>query len=128
MITKKTAQLIAAIGTMAMIAYCLFGCSSSPETVTISLPSNATTGYVWRYSMSASDVLREVGSDYAVSSSKPGMVGVGGTQTYTFAAAGDGTVTIDFIYGRPWEDEGATPDASYTYTVSRGHITLVGQN
>lgn len=55
----------------------------------------------------------------------PERMGEDGMQTYVFQAEGEGTVTIDFSYIRPW-DKSARPaaTASYTYTVDNGRMTL----
>lgn len=70
-------------------------------------------------------VLTETASDYVVDDSASGKMGFGGTQVYEFTAGNNGTVTIDFVYGRPWEqcDNGTPkPHATYTYSVQSGKI------
>lgn len=74
------------------------------QTLTISLRSNATTGYQWTVSDLDEAILtpatpfgQELVDDHA-----PGMVGVGGATRWRFTAARPGTVTLRFGYSRPW--------------------------
>lgn len=70
---------------------------------TVSLQSNPTTGYTWILRTLPSRISL-VSSDYRQSDScKPGMLGCGGEQVYTFRAERNGHGTIELQYGRPWE-------------------------
>lgn len=70
------------------------------EQVSVTLPSNATTGFSWQVADRGG--LTQVGeAEYKVSPST--LSGAGGTETFRFRAdvAGDGTLRLE--YRRPWE-------------------------
>jgi formylglycine-generating enzyme required for sulfatase activity/predicted secreted protein len=70
------------------------------EEFEISLESNPTTGYSWSLVEDLPDWLELVGTTYVATD--PGMVGGGGTQTWTFRATGSGSATLTFQYIQPW--------------------------
>ena len=89
------------------------------QTLRISLPSNATTGYQWQIQGQSIEVLspsapfgQEITDAHA-----PGLVGVGGNTVWIFRAAGPGTVTLNFAYARSWERTPPAETATYTITV-----------
>ena len=63
------------------------------ETVRVTLPENATTGYRWAVDRLEGDVVEAVGSEPHYSA---GAVGAGGEVTFTFKAtkAGPGALTL----------------------------------
>ncbi len=69
---------------------------------TISLEANPTTGYKWEVDFGSS-FLDLVASEFRQAAARPGMVGVGGEQRFTFRALQAGTTTVQFTYKRPWE-------------------------
>ncbi|MET7142867.1 protease inhibitor I42 family protein [Xanthomonas sp. PPL139] len=75
------------------------------QVAAIVLPENATTGMSWALRrlpapLSLLDV--EHGQDAACGA---GMVGCGGSVTYTFKALERGDGVVDLNYGHPWEDQ-----------------------
>jgi inhibitor of cysteine peptidase len=91
---------------------------SAGATLTIRLVSNPTTGYRWQPA-AATDaaVLRQVSNTYAPNTSSPGLVGVGGIETWTYQAQAAGTTTIRLHYVRPWEKP-PSPAQTYVLTVT----------
>ena len=90
------------------------------QTLLISLPSNATTGYRWQVSDSYADLLLAGApfGDEVTDAHAPGMVGVGGNTVWRFRTARPGTATLTFTYGRSWErDTPPAETATYTITV-----------
>lgn len=88
------------------------------QTLLISLPSNATTGYAWTLSGSNIDVLSP-GTPFgeeATDPHEPGMVGVGGNTSWRFQAAQPGMVHLSFAYRRAWEAN-TRPAETATYTI-----------
>lgn len=88
------------------------------QTLVISLPSNATTGYTWTLSGSNIEVLNP-GTPFgeeATDPHEPGMVGVGGNTSWRFLAAQPGTVRLSFAYRRAWETN-TRPAETATYTI-----------
>ena len=75
----------------------------------VTLSSNPTTGYSWSVVGRSQGLLKQVGDTrFEQSRHRPGMVGVGGRQVWTFLAVAAGKTTLVFSYERPWE-HGAAP-------------------
>ena len=74
------------------------------NTFTITLCSNATTGFQWSESAQISDqtVVQQTGHEF-VSPANTGVVGAPGNEVWTFKALKKGTSTITMEYSRPWE-------------------------
>ncbi len=77
------------------------------DTITLTLFSNATTGFSWDENAKIADtaVLQQTGHEYIAPKSdpsKPAMAGAGGTEQWTFKALKAGTTTVHLEYGRPW--------------------------
>ncbi len=74
------------------------------DTFTVTLCSNATTGFQWSESAQISDqtVVQQTGHEF-VSPEKTGVVGAPGNEVWNFKALKKGTSTITLDYGRPWE-------------------------
>jgi inhibitor of cysteine peptidase len=71
---------------------------------TVTLCSNATTGYRWSEAAQISDpaVVQQL-SHETVAPKDTGLVGAPGTEVWTFKALKKGTGTIKMGYSRPWE-------------------------
>jgi inhibitor of cysteine peptidase len=114
---------LALICTLVAISLCLFACSSAPAEVsvdgsysgkevalrvggslTVTLESNATTGFQWSKEAKISDqtVLKQVGHMFMPPEATV-MVGAPGKEVWTFKALKKGTSTISMEYSRPWE-------------------------
>jgi len=86
------------------------------DTFTISLDSNATTGYEWQFSQAIDSlILQLVSSQYEAPASN--MVGAGGKQVWKFKALSSGTTSIALKYVRPWET-GVTPIKTENFSVT----------
>ena len=74
------------------------------NTFTVTLCSNATTGFKWSESAQISDqtVVQQTGQEF-VSPQNTGVIGAPGSEVWTFKALKKGTSTINMEYGRPWE-------------------------
>jgi len=85
--------------------------------VVIRLPGNPTTGYSWRTAKITGAAVGAAGEPkYQANAHAPGMVGVGGTYTFTFKAAKQGKAEISLEYVRPWE-KGIAPIKTFSATV-----------
>ena len=74
------------------------------DQLTVTLSTNPTTGYSWGVVDRSQGLLKQVGESRVVQSShRPGMVGVGGRQVWTFLAVATGKTTLGFSYARSWE-------------------------
>lgn len=78
------------------------------DQITVTLDSNATTGFKWQLAIKPNqNVVRFAKSVYdAPSEAIPGR---GGTETWTFTAAGKGSTSVTLNYARSWEKN--TPPA-----------------
>lgn len=82
----------------------------SPQTVTLKLPSNPTTGYSWN--VTQSEELFDITSEFQQPADQ-NLAGAGGTEVYTLKPKKEGTVTVEFAYARSWEEK--EPETKYTY-------------
>lgn len=73
------------------------------DLIKVGLKGNPTTGYTWTAVLDEDSVesLRQVGEpDYVPDS---GLIGAGGTYTFTFRALSAGEAVLKLEYARPWE-------------------------
>ncbi len=81
---------------------------STGETLTVTLCSNATTGFQWVESAQVSDkgVLRQTGQEFIApgeEDGEPPAPGTAGRQQWTFEALRKGTTEVSMEYSHPWE-------------------------
>jgi inhibitor of cysteine peptidase len=70
-------------------------------TITVTLDSNATTGYSWQLSgISDSSVLEKLNNVYDAPTG--GLMGAGGKEVWTFKTLADGKATLSMEYDQPW--------------------------
>ena len=82
------------------------------------LPSNKSTGYSWSVVTSKRCLLGQEGeASCELPKSSKGLVGVGGTEVWKFRALGAGSLTITFVYARPWE-KGVPPIRTLSWPVT----------
>jgi inhibitor of cysteine peptidase len=74
------------------------------DSFTVTLCSNATTGFKWSESAKISNpaVVQQIGHEF-VSPEAKGVVGAAGKEVWTFKALKKGTSTVSLEYSRPWE-------------------------
>ena len=72
----------------------------------LSLSANPSTGYEWKYEISAPDTLELVKAEYVPDTAGETMIGAGGLWTAEFGSvvSGAGEVTLVLRYCRDWED------------------------
>ena len=73
------------------------------KTFIVVLDSNPTTGYSWQASFN--EAFLRLDNQEFVSQGEPGIVGAGGTETFTFTGLKQGTTDIIFSYLRSWETD-----------------------
>jgi inhibitor of cysteine peptidase len=87
------------------------------QTLRVVLESNRTTGFSWTLARVDAAVLTVLGeSVYTAAETKPGMVGVGSTETWQIRAAAPGEQRLQFFYRRPFEPNVA-PARTFALTV-----------
>lgn len=97
---------------MLCAALLLAGCGKKePQTATLVLPSNPTTGYTWE--VTQTDPIFEVKSEFAEDAHDEEMAGVGGTETFVLTPQEKGETEVTFAYGQHWE--GGNTDTVVTY-------------
>lgn len=83
---------------------------------TITLTSNASTGYSWTLDETYnSDIVEFIGSEYVTSDSN--LTGAAGNEIWTFKAKNTGSTELNFRYIRAWEGDSSQVD-SQTFTVT----------
>lgn len=110
---------------VAFIGLLFAGCATSNSTLTLTsfdsgkqvilavgqvflvqLPSNSTTGYRWNEANKGEAAVKGVGEpSYIIGAAPIGMVGTGGTETWTFRAIKTGQETLRLEYSRPFEKD-----------------------
>jgi predicted secreted protein len=83
--------------------------------ITVTLGSNASTGYQWGDAVIDNTDKLEQTSHNFIEPSQTNLAGAAGKETLTFMAKVAGTATIKLTYSRPWE--GGEKD-TYTLTIN----------
>ena len=86
------------------------------DSFTVTLCSNATTGFKWSEAAKISDptVVQQIGHEF-VSPEAKGVGGAAGKEVWTFKALKKGTSTVSLEYSRPWE---GGEKATWTFTLT----------
>ncbi len=86
------------------------------DRVVLSLAGNVTTGYDWKIAAIDPAILQEAGdSTYKQDQAPSGMVGVGGTRTWSFNVKATGSSPLTLEYRRSFEPD--SQPAAKTFTV-----------
>ncbi|MBR2532631.1 MAG: protease inhibitor I42 family protein [Lachnospiraceae bacterium] len=98
--TRK--QIIAAVAGALLVAG-FSGCGSkAPQTVTLALSSNESTGFTWEAVQT--NPIFTIQSEYVTDDTGGEVLdGVGGTDTFVLIPKEKGDTTVTFTYARPWE-------------------------
>jgi inhibitor of cysteine peptidase len=75
------------------------------QALTLTLPSNPTTGYRWLVQNPASNVLRSLGPEVYSAPEEAGIVGSSGISTWRFEARAAGEGHLVLVYQQPWAPE-----------------------
>ncbi len=91
--------------------------SNSQQTVEVSLPANATTGYQWFVQSYNHDLLNL--QNYRYSKSSSNAIGSGGTATFSFSVDprfydAPQTTSVTFLYQQPWNAGKNTTETTVT--------------
>ena len=101
-----TASLSDSGGTASLVPY---------QPLVVRLPTNPSTGYGWRYTVTGDDVLL-LDTVSGESPAPNGMVGAPGEQVWSFRAQGAGRAVLTYVYARSWE-KNTPPAKTFTLTV-----------
>ncbi len=114
---KRYFAVLLMISCMLLMASCA---KKEPQTATMTLPSNPTTGYEWMVTQDPE--LFEISSQYSEDVDKVedeeemALVGAGGTEVFKLTPKTAGTGTVEFTYERSFED--AEPETRLTYSIT----------
>ncbi|MDH0732827.1 protease inhibitor I42 family protein [Pseudomonas sichuanensis] len=75
------------------------------QNMTLSLPSNPSTGYRWLLQNPAPEILRALGPEVYSSPEEAGIVGSGGISIWRFQAKAAGEGHLILVYQQPWAPE-----------------------
>lgn len=75
------------------------------QTVTVSLPSNPTTGFRWTVLDAAPGVLRSLGPEVYSTPEDAGLVGGAGKSLWRYQVYQAGEARLHMTYQRPWETD-----------------------
>ncbi|CAD5109128.1 protease inhibitor I42 family protein [Zestomonas carbonaria] len=75
------------------------------QTLTLSLPSNPTTGFRWQLQDAAPSVLHSLGPEVYSTPEDAGVVGGAGESIWRFQARTPGEGRLLLVYLRPWETD-----------------------
>lgn len=75
------------------------------QTLSLTLPSNPTTGYRWTVQNAAPGILRSLGPEVYSSPEDAGLVGSSGVSTWRFQATAAGQGNLVLAYQQPWAPE-----------------------
>lgn len=75
------------------------------QPLTLTLPSNPTTGYRWLVQNPASSILRSLGPEVYSAPEEAGIVGNAGLSTWRFEARAAGEGHLVLVYHQPWAPE-----------------------
>lgn len=89
----------------------------APQTVTVTLESNPTTGYSWQ--VSQTEELFKIDRSYSEHERSEGLVGVGGNETFTFIPLRAGKTEVTLTYARPWEGGEQADQVVYVFEIDK---------
>ncbi|MCE5985944.1 protease inhibitor I42 family protein [Pseudomonas sp. 5FOS] len=72
------------------------------QTLTLTLPSNPSTGYRWRVEDPAANVLQSLGPEVYNAPEEEDVVGSAGVSTWRYQANSVGTSQLVLVYQQPW--------------------------
>lgn len=75
------------------------------QPLTLTLPSNPSTGYRWLVQNPASNILRSLGPEVYSAPEEAGIVGSAGMSTWRFEARAAGEGHLVLVYQQPWAPE-----------------------
>ena len=89
----------------------------APQTVTLTLDSNPTTGFSWQ--VEQSEELFRVESIYTEDRTDEPITGSGGTETITLTPLKAGKTEVTLTYARPWEGGEKGDQLVYAFEIDK---------
>lgn len=75
------------------------------QALSLSLPSNPSTGYRWQVESAAQPALESLGPEVYSAPQEEDMVGSAGLSTWRYQASTQGKAVLRLVYQRPWEKQ-----------------------
>jgi len=75
------------------------------DIVVVQLRGNPSGGYLWQLTDTVKEAVLESLGEVEFVPDDPNVCGGGGVWKFRFRAIASGTTRLDFVYGRPWEEE-----------------------
>jgi len=75
------------------------------DIVIVQLRGNPSGGYLWEMADILKEGVLEPSGEGEFVPDDPNVCGSSGVWKFRFRAVASGTITLDFVYGRPWEAE-----------------------
>ncbi|WP_085625880.1 MULTISPECIES: protease inhibitor I42 family protein [unclassified Pseudomonas] len=72
------------------------------QALTLTLPSNPSTGYRWRVENPAANVLQSLGPEVYSAPEEENVVGSAGVSTWRYQASSTGDGQLVLVYQQPW--------------------------
>ena len=88
--------------------------SKNNTVLTLKFEENPTTGYDWTLTESQTGILNKSIDNYTVSSDLPGSPGI---HTWAYEGETPGTVTLNYIYSRSFEEDSTIENLTYVVEV-----------
>ena len=121
---RKIISILIAVTITVTLGIGLCACGEKPQTATIKLDSNASTGYAWTASQTITDNAGEshcfeISDEYVEPENTGGLVGVPGQQVFTLKAHEEGKVDVKFVYSRSWDPSEEDTYVTYQFEVDK---------
>jgi len=75
------------------------------DIVVVQLTGNPSGGYLWQLANTVKEAVLESLGEGEFVPDNPNVCGGSGVWKFRFRAVASGTTPLDFMYGRPWEEE-----------------------
>lgn len=123
---KKRIALIV-LGTMLLMMGLAACGDKEPQTATLKLSANPTTGYEWSFTQTPT--IFDISSEYVQDATDEEMVGVGGIETFTLTPTKAGSTELNFYYKQPWDEDSLDTHLTYQVSVDKNmQITVDSMN
>ena len=99
--------------------------NSGSKYITVDLKSNPTTGGSWKIQIADESVAKLESDTYEQDEHEPGMVGVGGTETFGFKCLKPGKTDVKFTYGQMWEGGSIWETKNAVITVNENSLGII---
>lgn len=108
---KRNRKILLVITMTMLLIFALSGCGSPPKgvsfdgkTITATLETNATTGYLWQWEIADNSIVKHQADSYESYDKDDDVLGVGGVQTFLFEGVSKGKTYITLTNKQNWKN------------------------